>query len=70
MHTLERLGVYSGSTGADKAKRGADKANQQNANARQLSIQNRASMAKTILNLIAFVQKQAPVIDLFPTILL
>ena len=72
MHTLERLGVFSGHSGSsvlaggDKGKRGNVLAsNQQNANNRQLSIHNRATMAKTLLNLIAFVQKQAPVIGLF-----
>lgn len=71
MHTLERLGVYSGHggssvpAGGDKGKRGNVLATtEQNANKRQLSIHNRATMAKTLLNLIAFVQKQAPVISL------
>ena len=70
MHTLERLGIYTGHTGSsapigsDKSKREKvmDKS-QQNASEQKLSIQNRATMAKTVLNLIAFVQKQAPVID-------
>ena len=56
---------------SDKTKKGtASNANQQNINLQRASIQNRANMAKTILNLISFIQKQAPVraviyIDLF-----
>ena len=71
MHTLERLGIISGHgtstapVSGDKAKRGNVTAtNQQDTNKQKISIQNRATMAKTVLNLIAFVQKQAPVIYL------
>ena len=71
MHTLERLGIFSGHgtsnvpVSGDKAKRGNVTAtNQQDTNEQKISIQNRAAMAKTVLNLIAFVQKQAPVISL------
>ena len=47
---------------ADKTKKGAPTtASQQNMNQQIVSIQNRANMAKTILNLISFIQKQAPV---------
>ena len=47
---------------SDKTKKGtASNANQQNMNLQKASIQNRANMAKTILNLISFIQKQAPV---------
>ena len=65
-HNLERLGIFSGHGGssmsADKAKKGTTtSASQQNTNQQKLSIQNRANMAKTILNLVSFVQKQAPV---------
>ena len=61
-HTLERLGIYS-SSAVDKGKRGNVTANNQenNNNAQKVSTQNRATLAKTVLNLIAFVQKQAPV---------
>ena len=47
---------------SDKTKKGtASNASQQNMNLQKASIQNRANMAKTILNLISFIQKQAPV---------
>ena len=69
VHTLERLGVFAGHgsstapVGGDKAKRvNTTATNQQNTNEQKMSIQNRATMAKIVLNLIAFVQKQAPVI--------
>ena len=66
-HNTERLGIFSGHGGssmsADKAKKGttATSTSQQNTNQQKVSIQNRANMAKTILNLISFIQKQAPV---------
>ena len=47
---------------ADKTKKGVPTtASQLNINQQIVSIQNRANMAKTILNLISFIQKQAPV---------
>ena len=65
-HNLERLGVFSGhgtsSMSTDKMKKGVSSSTaQQNMNQQKVSIQNRANMAKTILNLISFIQKQAPV---------
>ena len=47
---------------AYKTKKGVPTtASQLNINQQIVSIQNRANMAKTILNLISFIQKQAPV---------
>ena len=47
---------------SDKTKKGTpSNASQQNMNLQKASIQNRANMAKTILNLISFIQRQAPV---------
>ena len=65
-HNLERLGVFSGhgssSMSTDKMKKGVSSSTaQHNMNQQKVSIQNRANMAKTILNLISFIQKQAPV---------
>ena len=64
--SLERLGISSGhgssSLSTDKMKKGAASSTpQQNMDQQKVSIKNRANMAKTILNLISFIQKQAPV---------
>ena len=67
-HALERLGIHYGHSssaipaGGDKTKRAiATTTAEENDNKQKISIQNRATMAKTVLNLIAFIQKQAPV---------